>query len=98
MSSSCASTSSENLRRHRLNRFSHTPSRYAWLAGAACACFAAGTGALAQVPAPGAAQPTTVPLYQMPRPDYDPAGIRLDTFLLLPTLSEQFGYDDNIFA
>jgi len=71
--------------------------RVCGLAAAGCALVSA-PGARGQAAGPAAAQPSTVPVYQLPRPDYDPAGIRLDTFLLLPTLSEQLGYDDNIFA
>lgn len=55
--------------------------------------------------APAAAQelpskttPATVPLYQMPRPDYDPPGITLASFLFSPKISETLEYDDNIFA
>jgi hypothetical protein len=72
--------------------------RIARLASAVCALLAAAPVALGQAAGPGATQPATVPVYQLPRPDYDAPGIRLDTFLLLPTASQQLGYDGNIFA
>jgi hypothetical protein len=42
--------------------------------------------------------PATLPVYRMPRPFYDSAGIKLGSFLLFPGASEALGYDDNIFA
>ncbi|HXJ00766.1 MAG TPA: outer membrane beta-barrel protein [Micropepsaceae bacterium] len=50
------------------------------------------------MPAPGPAQPVVLPVYQIPRPFYDPVGLNLGSFLLFPTASEQLGSDDNIFA
>jgi hypothetical protein len=47
---------------------------------------------------PASAEPATRPVYQLARPDYDPIGIRLGTFLLFPAAAESLAYDDNIFA
>jgi hypothetical protein len=53
--------------------------------------------ARAQVP-PAGSEPATLPVYQMTRPFYDPAGVKAGSFLLFPKASEAIGYDDNIFA
>src|SRR5262245_16215945 len=37
-------------------------------------------------------------VFQRPRPDYDPNGLRLGGFLLYPELSVQSVYDSNVFA
>ncbi len=37
-------------------------------------------------------------VFQRPRPDYDPLGIRLGTFVLNPELTVTGSYDDNVFA
>jgi hypothetical protein len=47
---------------------------------------------------PAGAEPATLPVYQLARPDYDPAGVRLGALLLYPAASESLAYDDNIFT
>ncbi|HUN50666.1 MAG TPA: outer membrane beta-barrel protein, partial [Candidatus Sulfotelmatobacter sp.] len=47
---------------------------------------------------PSQSTPPTVPLYNLPRPDYDQPGIAVGSFLVLPSASEVATYDDNIFA
>jgi hypothetical protein len=42
--------------------------------------------------------PDTVPVYELPRPDYDPPGYVRDSFLFKPSVSDSVGYDSNIFA
>lgn len=48
------------------------------------------------VPGYGSEQGVTV--RSRARPEYDPLGIRLDTVMIGPLLSESLGYDDNIFG
>ncbi len=47
---------------------------------------------------PRLSTPTTLSVYDMPRPFYDPLGIKLDCFIFYPSVSEQGAYDDSIFA
>jgi hypothetical protein len=58
---------------------------------------ATASSAQAQI-TPAGSEPATLPVYQMARPFYDPVGLKLGSFLLFPTASEELGYDDNIFA
>jgi len=65
------------------------------LAGCAVALAGAGLGAgdgLAQEPARG------VSVFERPRPDYDPVGVRAGSFLVLPKVELAQSYNDNIFA
>lgn len=47
--------------------------------------------------APGEPQPG-LPVAERPRPDFDPLGVPLGGFTLLPRLSVSAAYDDNVFA
>jgi len=51
-----------------------------------------------QINFPQQAPPDTKPVYQMPRPAYDPLGTMLGSFLFTPSMSDTVAYDDNIFA
>ena len=75
----------------------------------ACALVIASGHAIAQIPAPVPAYPgnalgpaavgpegTTV--LSRPRPDYDPLGIRLGSFIVHPSIGLTETYDSNVFA
>jgi len=47
---------------------------------------------------PAAVGPRSETVFNRPRPDYDPLGIRWESFILNPTLSLSGTYDSNIFA
>jgi len=60
---------------------------------------AAATQAFAQVEDAYRSRPPAVtPVYQLPRPSYDPAKIQLGSFLLAPAFTETLAGNDNIFA
>lgn len=54
-------------------------------------------GAIAD-PWPKESSPATVPVYDMPRPDYTAPGIMLGSLNVLPAAKEDVALDDNIFA
>ena len=47
---------------------------------------------------PGYGDAPGVTVASRARPDFDPAGIRIDSFLLHPQLDEGLGYDSNVFG
>ena len=47
---------------------------------------------------PAASQERGVPVYEKPRPDYDPLGIRAGAFTIRPDLTLGLEYNDNIYA
>jgi len=82
----------------------------AWVAGA-LALLVTGGAAVAQTPAvgpfpawpgaslePAAVGPRSETVFNRPRPDYDPLGIRWGSFLVFPSLALTGTYDSNIFA
>ena len=75
----------------------------------ACALMIASGYAVAQIPAPVPAYPGNAlgpaavgpegqTVMTRPRPDYDPLGIRLGSFIVHPTLGVTGTYDSNVFA
>src|SRR5262245_66377031 len=42
--------------------------------------------------------PTLQSVFQRPRPDYDPLGLRFGSWLFYPEMTVAAAYDDNIFA
>lgn len=42
--------------------------------------------------------PTVEDVRQRPRPDYDPAGVRMGSFTIFPSIVTTLVYDDNVFA
>lgn len=80
--------------------FFHTAGR--GLMGSACAallvCLTSSTVRAQLINWPAIAQVDVKPVYDLPRPYYDAAGLQLDNFLIKPSLTNTLTFDNNIFA